>query len=78
MNDKQWDYHIIGVWPVDLVKGMTKEAWDWLHMVGQVEMTLTEAGFAKLEAGLSRLGLEIREVERKPHHDPVGRERWNV
>lgn len=76
--NKQWDYHIIGVWPLDSVKGLTDEAMAWLRMSGQVEMTLTEAGFAKLEAGLSRLGLEIREVERVPYHEPVGRERWNV
>ena len=72
----KWNYHIIGVGPIDSVKGLTFESLDWLRMVGQVEMTLTEIGFARLEAGLSRLGLEIREVERVPYHEPVGRERW--
>lgn len=76
MNDKRWNYHIIGVWPMSSVKGLTKEAMDWMRASGQVELTLTEAGFAKLEAGLSRMGLEIQEVERVPYHEPIGRERW--
>lgn len=71
-----WNYHIIGVWPLDSVQGLTHEALEWVRMSGQVEMPLTEAGFAKLEAGLSRLGLGIREVERTPYHEPIGRERW--
>jgi hypothetical protein len=72
----KWNYHIIGIGTTDSVVGLTKEARTALQMLGQIEMTLTEAGFARLEAGLSRLGLEIREVERVPYHEPVGRERW--